>query len=245
MAMALRYTAEVNRKLQVATTDAAYTNQLHHHRQQQQHMPMEELTVRGGYTNAPSISLDSPPFRIPMHRTNPKETKELLSIFHAPVSMSRNQRGISRWGPSLEKYLYDIKQIFNVSSLEWSLTMLYLDRACTSFEQCADDRSSSAPSLPFCIPRTVHRLVATALLLALSVLREEDRGLFGDNTEKQSLNIQYSWKQQLNRLIRSTNANEEDWESRVQCMRKAIQDDVFVTPDQMDEFKMLWEARFL
>jgi hypothetical protein len=45
--------------------------------------------------------------------------------------------------------------------------------------------------------------------------------------------------------MRYTNNKEENWEARVQWMRKAIQDDVFVTPDQMEEFKLLWEARFL
>jgi hypothetical protein len=81
MAVALRYTAEVNRRLQLATTNAAQYQRNHHR--------MEELAVRGGYMTSPS------PFRIPLYRTNTKETKE-ISIFDAPMPMSRDLSGIAR-----------------------------------------------------------------------------------------------------------------------------------------------------
>ena len=71
----------------------------------------------------------------------------------------------NRWGPSLEAYVDHICHALHLTpgaAPELSLALMYLDRA-TSAET---PRSNGVPPVPFLQPRTVHRLVLAALLLA-------------------------------------------------------------------------------
>ena len=140
MAIALRWTGEVNRRLQEGTRSSyseVSTRLVPPIHEEGRH------AMRGG---------ESAPASLP------------LTLFHAKSSRP-NGNGASRWGPDLEAYVAHICVQLNLpqdASAELSLALMYLDRASSA----ETPRSNGVPPVPFLQPRTVHRVVLAALLLA-------------------------------------------------------------------------------
>eukprot|EP00977_Amphora_coffeiformis_P001928 scaffold370_cov176-Amphora_coffeaeformis.AAC.5 len=135
MAIALRWTGEVNRRLQEGTRYEEVSTRL---------VPPLHDDMRGG---------ESAPAPSP------------LTLFHA-TSPRPNGNGSSRWGPDLEAYVENICRQLNLppdASAELSLALMYLDRASSA----ETPRSNGVPPVPYLQPRTVHRVVLAALLLAV------------------------------------------------------------------------------
>jgi hypothetical protein len=114
----------------------------------------------------------------------------------------------------------------DASSLERTLAMIYLDRACS-----VDTPRSFLYSkrLPFCTPRSVHGLTLAAVLLAVNAVR-------GDSVD---MNVIYARVHQTFGISRDTCLTME------QGMRNALGDSgIYVTPDELLQWKRQWEVRF-
>ena len=167
MALALRWTGEINRRLDWGTRPDAATltttrgplvtavpvNDSSH--------PYYPTDMRGG---GGEVTADSLSFAQEESFAQ-EDTAPTLTLFHAK-SPRPTGNGANRWGPNLEAYISHICQELQLTAdaaPELSLALMYLDRA-TSAET---PRSQGlAPAVPFLQPRTVHRLVLAALLLA-------------------------------------------------------------------------------
>lgn len=246
MALALRWTAEVNRRLElgiithqeVATTNKAGTPQ--------QQLPLR--TSSGGGVDHLRGGGGSTTFRIPStkkahahHLYQLHQRNEGATMFHAKSPWSRPTRatGAARWGPDLEKFLLRLMDVLRDdkdddddgstrtvvvdADLERTLAMIYLDRACS-----VESPRSVVHPLPFCTPRTVHRLALTAVLLAAGAVRgvSDLSGMYAAVEAAFGISAAQS-------------------RSMVEWMRAALGDaGIFVTPDELREWKRLWEARF-
>jgi len=135
----------------------------------------EEYNGGGSYEEAmvhvhPSQTW-SPPISRLSWQEQQQEGDPLLTVFHAK-SPREGASGVLRWGPDLEAFIHSLfHQCFQISSLEsqstlLTMAMIYLDRAC-SVETI---RRSSDGGCPYLTPRTVHRLVLTAMTLAQRTL---------------------------------------------------------------------------
>jgi len=143
--------------------------------------------------------------------TNNGEERTPLTVFHAqapsPSSSrssssssssgggggSRKKRkavttGISRWGPDLASYLKHIQKILKCPPITFALALVYLDRACSAETQrlfIPDEHHNSAAfasgPCPHLVPRTVHRLVLAAMILASKVTKDEQTDNNNDN----------------------------------------------------------------
>lgn len=213
MALALRWTSEINRRLEVGTQ--GITEGRH-----QRFLTPGVNLVRGG-----GGAVMTTTYRI--LKTVEQQNDDDATIFHAKTPRLRST-GVARWGPCLEKF---IQRLFDILQedyhlidphLELTLAMMYLDRACSV------EKVRSVAQLPFCTPRTVHRLSLTAILVAVAAVRGvSDMTPIYDKVETTF-------------GIPSANC-----QSMVEWMRAAFGDaGIFVTPDEMREWKLRWEARF-
>jgi hypothetical protein len=195
MSLALRWTTEINRRLQ--------------QKQDQLHVPKHAQDIlRGGGGGMV--------YRIPALA----QTEQASSLFHAQQPIA-SRRGTERWGPNLVEYLTSLKDSLELGDLELSLALIYLDRASSATTL----RSSTVPPLPFCTPKTVHRLVLTALIVSTQAIH-------GTTLEElySKLEPDVSFVQ-LQHMV--------EW------MKHALGDaGVFVSPEQMRDWKQTWKARF-
>mmetsp|Transcript_30554 Transcript_30554/g.37303 ORF Transcript_30554/g.37303 Transcript_30554/m.37303 type:complete len:364 (-) Transcript_30554:81-1172(-) len=88
----------------------------------------------------------------------------LNTIFHGKKPRPQHQtfrRGVERWGPKLELYLQEIQSTLQCASPTClALALIYIDRACSA------DTLRSDSACPFLTPRTVHRMLLTAMVTA-------------------------------------------------------------------------------
>jgi hypothetical protein len=86
------------------------------------------------------------------------------TIFHGKKPRPHHQtfyRGVERWGPKLELYLDEIQSTLQCTSPTClALALTYIDRACSA------DTLRSDLACPFLTPRTVHRMLLTAMVTA-------------------------------------------------------------------------------
>jgi hypothetical protein len=214
MALALRWAAEVNRRLQVGTQSVAVEGK------QQQHLLAPGIDhLRGGGGGAVMTT-----YRIPS--TVKQQNDDVISIFHAQTPRSR-ARGEARWGPDLETFLRRLVNVVLKSEssdpeLELTLAMIYLDRACSV------ETPRSVAQCPFCTPRTVHRLALTAMLVAVAAVRgiSDMAPIYG-------------------KVEAAFGISAATCQSMMEWMSAALGEaGIFVTPDEMREWKRVWEARF-
>lgn len=129
----------------------------------------------GGYGEAmvnvhPSQTWNPPISRLSWQEQQ-QEGDSSLTVFHSK-SPREGVSGVLRWGPDLEAFISSLfHQCFQISSLEsqstlLTMAMIYLDRAC-SVETV---RLTNDGGCPYLTPRTVHRLVLTAMTLAQRTL---------------------------------------------------------------------------
>lgn len=148
IALSLRLTCEMNRKLQLGTAMGRQT----------------KFAMNPQSHNIPA----SPPSSSEL-----SELSEMLTIFHAPQPRIENERtlkGAERWGPELLSYTRQVVDLLAIpeaqSNLVLSLAMIYLD-AASSVETL---RSNGAPPCPFLTARTVHRLFLSAMIISTQVV---------------------------------------------------------------------------
>jgi hypothetical protein len=244
MALALRWTGELNRRLQVGcnVTDSDDRLMILPHRQSAattEYGSARDLLLRGGQTYCYRIA--STAAVLP---TQPLESS--LTIFHAKIPRKQasgvSRRGAARWGPDMDTYLRALQGLLDIvpldtssstassrsrydessSSLELTLAMVYLDRACS----VEIPRSNGFPPCPFLTPRTCHRLVLAAFLVTLQAVRGiRVRELY---PKLAGLGIP---QEQLQQMV--------DW------MRGALGDPgLFVAPCQLTEFAAKCQSKF-
>ena len=146
MALALRWTGEVNRRLRegtrlVPTVSSPLVATPPHH------SPAE--VMRGGGETATS------------HTDNYHQPSSSLTIFHAKHPVGTGH-GAARWGPPLAAYVAHLCDVLDDAEDALALALIYLDRASS----LTTPRSNGAPPVPFLQPRTTHRLVLAALVWA-------------------------------------------------------------------------------
>jgi hypothetical protein len=240
MALALRWTGEINRQLR--STASKYREHSVVSRipwvSAPSSSPRHE-TLRGGgvswgdsnsiYGVSPfSVPSSSP--RIPL--STPRDDGTAAStIFHAksPRIHARQLRfGAARWGPRLDTFLTHVLHILvpdedaESMSFVFALAMSYLDRASS----CETPRTNGAVAVPYVTPRTVHRLTVTALLLAYEAL-------YGDAQEvtrsmSQSLGIPLSLLHDMTTWMKEALGNVGG----------------IVTPSQLVAWQAQWQASF-
>ena len=249
LSLLLRWTSEMNRRLQAAATEDEYDDDdddvfssAIQQQQQQQHGDTASAVVtdplRGGETS---------PYRIPTAfvastRSNSNKGNkpgalssdkfENLTIFHAKTPRT-GRRGVARWGPDLDIYLHKLAELLEVKegSIEWVLALLYLDRACS----VESPRSNGIPASPFLGPRTVHRLVLAALVLAVRAARAGD-----DQQQGAVLMNQY-----YSRLSSAFGIPNQHLSLMVDWMHGALGDlGLFVATYQVQEFAEKWNLKF-
>lgn len=95
------------------------------------------------------------------------QLSHVLTIFHGKTPRTRNKtpiRGVERWGPNLKSYLHELQSTLKCSPTCVALALIYLDRACSA----ETNRHTSA--CPYLLPRTVHRMLLTAMVIAAESL---------------------------------------------------------------------------
>ena len=138
IAHALRFTCEINRQLSVADNGMARLS------------PSDDVSV-----NTMNGLIDSP--------------QEELTVFHQarPREMG-GKRGVLRWGPDLSVYLEELYKALECSSpMCLVYALIYLDRACSvETRRVGSGVNDEILKCPYLTPRTVHRLVLTAMVMA-------------------------------------------------------------------------------
>ena len=158
-------------------------------------------------------------FKVPL--TN-KKNQPGATVFHGVVRGPR--------GGDLEAFLYQALDLItdnndedNDRELEMTLAMIYLDRACS----LDTERKQGAEACPFSTPATVHRLLLTSLLLSASSLRTPDEAKLYKKVEK------------------TFGVPVRESENMVEWMRSAQgESGIFVTPEEMRDFRRFWEKQF-
>lgn len=82
-----------------------------------------------------------------------------LTVFHQ-ARPRPNKVGVERWGPELSIYLRELQNALDCSPMCKVYALIYLDRACSM------ETRRNAEKCPFLVPRTVHRLLLTAMVMA-------------------------------------------------------------------------------
>ena len=98
-------------------------------------------------------------------KADEKDEEEELTLFHQGGiinNVRKNQIGVRRWGPELSLYITELHKALESSPLSLAYALIYLDRACSIKTQ----RSYGQTRCPYVTPRTVHRLLLTAMVMA-------------------------------------------------------------------------------
>lgn len=153
----------------------------------------QNLHEEGKMVNVHPSQTWSPPISRLSWQEQQDQYAASLTIFHAksPQPLNKDDQsdsdstnsGVLRWGPDLEQFLKEVlTSCFQITSPESQSTlltfaMIYLDRACsvetlrTHHHHYATNQGSPSPTeCPYLTPRTVHRLLLTALTLAQRTL---------------------------------------------------------------------------
>jgi hypothetical protein len=261
--LALRWTAEMNRQLEssastavaVAPTDGSWLPV--------PPRMLDSIRGGGGgggvvrsYTGSPAVASQRSVYRIPsppsVVATNARGCNQAevvvgmpsprLTIFHAAnprISAIKQLAGVSRWGPDLVPYLehllVDVLQVPNddddaAASTVLTLALLYVDRAAS----VETPRSNGYSPTPYLTPRTTHRLLLAALLLATQASAATANGGRG-------IDVAALYARASNALGVSPELVHE----MVAWMKGALGDPGwFVSLDQLLEFQQLWTVTF-
>lgn len=226
--LALRLTCEWNRRLQTGVKNHRIVEPTTGSRQEGQKIVPPSSNTAMDYSGT-QINPTSP-WHLPMPNASPPRDEE-VTLFHAKsprrvATRSSAPRGVAYWGPDLHTYLERLLDLLDVSNgFEVPLAMIYLDR-CSSVETL---RSNGIPPCPFCTPRTVHRLILTALLLATQA------------THGWSDNKTLYYYEKLTHL----GIPSQDIHQMVEWMRGALGDEgLAVTVAQLQEWGHKWDSVF-
>jgi len=165
--------------------------------------------------------------------SNEKESSK-LTVFHAKnprISKESTQvlRGCSRWGPDLSEFLYQLADALRIqrAPVILPLAMMYLDRACS--EETPRHNASSLPPCPYVTPRTVHRLVATAIVIAMKQVNGGATKEYWEKIESLLLDISF-----------------EEFQQSLYWMTGATGDiGLYVQQNDVFQWKYTWDGSFL
>lgn len=167
ISLALRMTCELNRQLMYGTNGMTCAGG---HTEQVDHIDFPDSSQTWFH----SIQPPSSPSSNAESDTNAPSSLETLTIFHAKsprtLSSSKKKRklrlktGCARWGPGLALYLRQLHTSLQCPPITFALALIYLDRACSAETQ--RNLSVGAMACPHLTPRTAHRLVLTAMVIA-------------------------------------------------------------------------------
>lgn len=217
--LALRWTGEMNRRLYFTSQNQPGIQRILEEDEKKIPKPLDAM--RGGQTSV---------YRIASKSNTP--IRDTLTVFHAKRPNKGSANGARRWGPDLSKYLHTLIALLSfggsddseVSAMELTLAMIYMDRACS----VETPRSDGHVPCPYCTPRTVHRLVAASLLVAVESARGTHFSERLHSKVSDTLNIT---KLELKQMV--------DW------LRGALGDqETFVGSEQLQDFATAWNSRF-
>ena len=137
IAHALRFSCEVNRQLSAASNSMSRLS------------PSEDESTINGSTEV--------------------SQQEELTVFHqARPRELGGKRGVLRWGPDLALYLEELYKALECSSpMCLVYALIYLDRACSvETKRAGLSVNGEVLKCPYVTPRTVHRLLLTAMVMA-------------------------------------------------------------------------------
>ena len=118
------------------------------------------------------------------------------------------------------------------NGLEIIVAMIYIDRACS----VETPRSNGVPSLPYCTPRTVHRLSLAALVISNQAVRGKPEHIDIGEDEEMYVRLSLSLGIPLQQL---------EIKEMVQWMRSALGDNrLFVTSEEITAWSRSLEAIF-
>jgi len=183
---------------------------------------------------APAIVESHSPSSDSVFRISPptQENNRHTTVFHAKHERKQKpgeatRRGIHRYGPEMHTFCQHLVETLDLDEADqstlFSLTLLYLDRA-TSPETT---RSNGATAVPFLTPRTAHRLVLAAFLIAAET--------------SQGIPLQTLYQQVVEPLGISPDA----CQMMVEWMRNATGDlALVISPMHVNEWRRIWEYNF-
>lgn len=215
VSLSLRYTCEMNRRLLAATKIQASIHDSAPEITRSDLHPAVLMQRGGQMVHVHPSQQWEPPIR-----TSSKEPDD-LTPFHAQIPRE-TRTGVNRWGPDLLLYLQHLTTTLNIRDdpLVLQLAILYLDRACS----VETPRSHGEEKCPFLVPRTVHRLLLTSLLIATNAVHPT-------HDVQSSLSSLGIPSHQLNQM--------QDY------MRQSLGDmGVYVSQSQLFEFTETWERTF-
>eukprot|EP00591_Stephanopyxis_turris_P012603 CAMPEP_0195508602 /NCGR_PEP_ID=MMETSP0794_2-20130614/1762_1 /TAXON_ID=515487 /ORGANISM="Stephanopyxis turris, Strain CCMP 815" /LENGTH=495 /DNA_ID=CAMNT_0040635603 /DNA_START=16 /DNA_END=1500 /DNA_ORIENTATION=- len=187
IALALRLTCELNRQLKYGSKTCGHLDVIDIDPKDQSPISYPSDNSYRSPQSSPYWAPPQPPPTLKIARTRQNagmgETKH-LTIFHAKTPRTKSKdlraavvaktkrgikRGIERWGPSLPIYLSTLQKSLECPPVCFALALCYLDRACSA------ETNRTGQPCPFCEPRTVHRLVLTAMVLASKAVDMDGR----------------------------------------------------------------------
>jgi hypothetical protein len=255
IALSLRYTCEMNRRLHSVTSrlqpsihDQGYDdgstqdNHYYNHEDDQQygyHFQKNQnnnpyLGSRGGQMVHihPSQTWQAP-IRPSSSSYNSLQSSETMTLFHAPTLYDSNnddktspRRGPSRWGPDVDTFISDLVQALQVHDNPLVSSLAVLYLDRASSVETS--RPLGVTPCPYVSPRTVHRLVLVSWLLAT---RAVGRG-----------NVNLVSSPQFLALRSSLGLSELELAHLEYEMFLALGDSgLYVTYDELQQFQRNWE----
>ena len=215
VSLSLRYTCEMNRRLLAAAKIQASIHDSAPEINRSDLHPAVSMQRGGQMVHVHPSQQWEPPIR-----TSSEESED-LTPFHAQIPRE-TRTGVNRWGPDLLLYLQHLTTILNIQEdpLVLQLAILYLDRACS----VETPRSHGEEKCPFLVPRTVHRLLLTSLLIATNAVHPT-------HDVSSPLSLLGIPIHQLDQM--------QDY------MRQSLGDmGVYVSQNQLSEFNETWEQTF-
>ncbi|GAX14609.1 hypothetical protein FisN_6Lh391 [Fistulifera solaris] len=218
VALALRWTGEMNRRLFLASQHAFGVQRI---RDETEELPQSKDALRGGQATV---------YRIASTPNPSNAVSDTISVYHAKRPYEGNAKGARRWGPELSQYLHTLVSVVGsdsedtMSSTELALAMIFMDRACS----VETPRSDGHSPCPYCMPRTVHRLLVASVLIAV----ESNRGT----------SISEQLRTQMCKVLGIPN---NELVQMVDWVRGALGDQgTFVSSEQLQDFSLIWKSRF-
>jgi len=173
IASALRFTCEMNRQLNCASRASSSL-----FRETMNRFLLSSSLQEDDNDEESSSSSSYEPTK-----SEDENEEEELTLFHqgkanANTDKKKNEEhliGVRRWGPDLTLYLTELHKALESSPLSLAYALIYLDRACSVETQRSRSYShyhtnhsptSITTRCPYLTPRTVHRLLLTAMVMA-------------------------------------------------------------------------------
>lgn len=178
-----------------------------------------------------------------MDNNSRNEYSEPLTIFHAkeprPRVVSKKKKktltspkmGTDRWGPNLSLYLQRLHEALECPPITFALALIYLDRVCSA-ATVRDEYKNTSPQFlqpcPHLTPRTVHRLVLTAIVVASKAVKNDVRN-----------NAYYASKLEMFGMTEQSLSSMETW-----FVSALGEEGTFVSMERIVSFSEAWEQAF-